>query len=102
MENKQPAAGQTSEADLIEARRSKAAAVRSRGENPFANDVDATSRLMISQVRQLVAAAQLEAPESDGAKYDPGQVESLAGQRSIHVVGRLMLRRGFGKVSFLK
>lgn len=86
----------------MDARRSKADAVRARGEEPFANDVDTTSRLMISEVRQLVESARM-APSEQGAKYDPVQVELLgASQGSVHVVGRLMLRRGFGKVSFLK
>ncbi len=100
IEKKQPSGGHSTEAALIESRRLKAAAVRARGANPYANDVDPSTRVTIANVRHLVAAARDTTLGDD--KYEPETVAALVGERTHHVVGRLILRRGFGKVSFLK
>ena len=93
---------QKSEASLIEARRGKATAVRSRGHNPFANDVDVSDRSMVGDLRHLFSPAQIENAESGAPRYDAAKVAELAGDRLFHVFGRMMARRGFGKASFLR
>ncbi|MEZ4224384.1 MAG: lysine--tRNA ligase [Polyangiaceae bacterium] len=82
---------------LIQARRDKAAAVRARGDNPFANDVSAARRARIADIRAEQAAALLE-PKHE-LRYEPEKIRDL-GQRLI--CGRLVARRGFGKASFLR
>src|SRR6478752_803061 len=85
---------------LIEARRGKAKHLRSRGQNPFANDAAASSRSLLRELREQFAAALLE-PVSE-LRYDPAKVDELAGGREYYVLGRLVSRRGFGKASFLR
>ena len=85
---------------LVDARRGKADNLRSRGQNPFANDVAVTDRSLLRELRVQFAPALLE-PVSE-LRYDPAKVETLAAGREVHVVGRLMARRGFGKASFLR
>jgi lysyl-tRNA synthetase class 2 len=85
---------------LIATRREKAARVRARGENPFANDVDASDRCLTSAIRASFEAALLE-PRS-AQRYEPGRVRELSAERDWHLMGRLVARRDFGKVSFLK
>jgi len=122
--NPPPGTGQT-EAQLIEARKTKARAVRQRGDNPFANDVDASGRTLIEQLRELFAPAELAPdpkqsssddessaqpenaqaetaqPKAD-ARYDAEMVAKLAADRQVRLFGRVMARRGFGKASFLR
>jgi lysyl-tRNA synthetase class 2 len=93
----------TSEESLLEARRRKADAVRARGENPFANDIDGDTRVLLAELRRRAEDARVLGPE--GAKtdrYDAEHVARLVGDQSFHVVGRLMNRRGFGKMVFLR
>ncbi|HKO53200.1 MAG TPA: lysine--tRNA ligase [Polyangiaceae bacterium] len=85
---------------LIEARRGKAEHLRSRGQNPFANDVTDGNRSLLRELREQFASALVE-PVSE-LRYDPAQVEALAGGREYYVLGRLVSRRGFGKASFLR
>jgi lysyl-tRNA synthetase, class II len=85
---------------LIAARRAKAERVREDGANPFANDADVADRTTLLALRGLVAGALLE-PKSE-LRYDPERVRQLSGERSFHVLGRLVGRRGFGKASFLR
>ena len=85
---------------LIHSRRAKAERLRSRGQNPFANDVRASERTTVSALRQLVADAL--AGDAQNQRYDADQVQALAGERQFVVLGRLMARRGFGKVVFLR
>src|SRR5450432_2368820 len=84
---------------LVEARRNKAEQLRSRGQNPFANDAHVADRSLLRELRLLFASALLE-PASE-LRYDPVKVEAIAEGREYHVMGRLMARRGFGKASFL-
>jgi lysyl-tRNA synthetase class 2 len=83
---------------LIASRRAKAARMRERGDNPFANDIDTSDRTLVSEIRRVFAEALLE-PHQE-LRYDAERVGSLAGAASYHVAGRLMARRGFGKASF--
>jgi len=85
---------------LIQVRREKAARVRERGDNPFANDLDASDRVLTSALRQRYAPALLEPAHE--LRYDPERVAQLAGDDEAHVAGRLTARRGFGKASFLR
>ncbi|HTM43368.1 MAG TPA: lysine--tRNA ligase [Polyangiaceae bacterium] len=90
----------SNEEALRAVRHAKAEKLRQRGENPFANDVDTSSRVLVQALRQRCAAALLE-PKHE-LRYDPEKVAQLVGSESITVCGRLMARRGFGKASFLK
>jgi lysyl-tRNA synthetase class 2 len=92
------------EEGLAAARRAKADAIRARKENPFANDVDASDRSIVSELRDRFAGALLDAGEM---RYDAAAVERSAGAGPaggalVHVMGRVVARRGFGKASFLK
>ncbi|MBK8995242.1 MAG: lysine--tRNA ligase [Myxococcales bacterium] len=94
------ASGESGEEGLIQARREKAARVRARGENPFANDLDPSDRVSCRSLRERFQPALLE-PKHE-LRYDPERVAALAGDDEHHVAGRLMARRGFGKASFLR
>jgi len=85
---------------LIEARRGKAEHLRSRGQNPFANDATEANRSLLRDLREQFASALVE-PVSE-LRYDPVKVEELAAGREYYVLGRLVSRRGFGKASFLR
>jgi lysyl-tRNA synthetase, class II len=85
---------------LVEARRNKAEHLRSRGQNPFANDATVSDRSLLRELRELFAPALLEPPSE--LRYDPVQVEAIAAGREFHALGRLIARRGFGKASFLR
>ena len=93
---------QSTEAGLMDARRAKAKKSLDAGNNPFANDVDTADRSWIIDLRRRFAGAKLEATEEEGERYDADKVQSLAGDDSVHVLGRMMSRRGFGKAAFLK
>jgi lysyl-tRNA synthetase, class II len=84
---------------LIAIRREKAERVRAAGKNPFANDVNTADRAMAADIRAEQADALLDPPEE--RRYDPEKVAIKAADRSVHFYGRLIARRGFGKVSFL-
>jgi len=90
---------ESSEEALIQQRREKAARLREQGQNPFANDVRLDKRSTIRELRQKFAAALIDAKE---LRYDPAKVEELGNQESLLVFGRIVLRRGFGKASFIR
>jgi lysyl-tRNA synthetase class 2 len=96
----------SAEESIIEARRAKAARVRSRGENPFANDVvphAGAKTVDIAAARALAEGAR----RADG-KYDETAVKSavsaLAAQAAgvLHVHGRVVALRSAGGISFLR
>ncbi len=91
---------QSSEEALLAIRRAKAEAQRARGENPFPNDIDTSNRAWLGDLRARFAPALIEPVEQ---RYDPTKFAALAteGQRVL-VLGRVMARRGFGKLSFLR
>ncbi len=91
---------ESSEDALIQARREKAERLRARGEDPFANDLDVTARTLVRALREQYASALLE-PKQE-LRYAPEQVAASGEGRTVHVVGRLVARRGFGKASFLR
>jgi lysyl-tRNA synthetase, class II len=84
---------------LIASRRAKAERVRARGENPFANDVDAAGRQQVGALRARFAPALLDPSE---LRYDPARVTELGGGESFTLLGRVTARRGFGKAAFLE
>ena len=90
---------ESSEEALIQQRREKAARLREQGQNPFANDVKLDKRSSVQSLRLKFAPALIDAKE---LRYDPQQVETLGNQESFLVFGRVVLRRGFGKASFIR
>ncbi len=87
---------------IVEARRAKAARVRARGENPFANDVKARlpggQTLDIADVRARAEAAKLDGVDG---KYADEKVKELCGADTFHVRGRVIALRGTGGLTFL-
>jgi lysyl-tRNA synthetase class 2 len=84
---------------IIDARRTKAQRLRGRGENPFANDVRPQlggTTLDLSEVRAIAEPAR-----DPAGKYETARVVSLAGDRMLHVRGRVVTLRSTGKLSFL-
>jgi lysyl-tRNA synthetase class 2 len=75
------------------------AARRARKENPFANDVDTSDRSTVRELRERFGSALTDAKEE---RYDAAAVEAMSGGAGVHVMGRLVARRGFGKASFLR
>lgn len=90
---------ESSEEALIQQRREKAARLREQGQNPFANDVKLDKRSTVHELRLKFAAALIDQKE---LRYDPEKVEALGNQESLLVFGRIVLRRGFGKASFIR
>jgi lysyl-tRNA synthetase class 2 len=90
---------ESSEEALIQQRREKAARLREQGQNPFANDVKLDKRSSVHALRQRFEPALIDAKE---LRYDPAKVEELGQQESLLVLGRIVLRRGFGKASFIR
>jgi lysyl-tRNA synthetase class 2 len=90
---------ESSEEALIQQRREKAARLREAGQNPFANDVRLEKRSTVHELRTRFAPALIDAKE---LRYDPEKVEALGQQESYLVFGRIVLRRGFGKASFIR
>jgi lysyl-tRNA synthetase class 2 len=87
----------TAEDAIIEARRAKAARIRSRGENPFANDVALMGAIdAVGEVRASVAQA-----ESAG-RFATEAVEAIVRGRVFHVCGRVMAVRSAGGLSFVR
>ncbi len=92
--------GAGAEDAMIHSRRQKAERVRGRGENPFANDVNTDNRIRVADLCAQAKGA-LVGSESEH-RYDIEKVQALFGDRVFVVVGRLIARRGFGKVVFLR
>ncbi len=84
-----------SEAQLIEVRKAKAAQVRARGDNPFANDVvgQAPPLSDLAAVR-----ARFDDVRNDAGRYDAA---SVAAHR-FRVAGRVIFVRSFGAMTFIR
>src|ERR1700678_4028541 len=89
----------SAEPAIIEARRTKAARLRTRGENPFANDV--APRLPGSHTTDLGPLRSLAASARDGEKYDTEKVTAFFAAQLFHVRGRVIAHRSTGGLSFL-
>ncbi len=82
---------------IIEGRRAKAARIRARGENPFANDVQRHGAVeAVGDLRRSVASAER------GGKFSPEAVEEIARGRTVHVCGRVVALRSAGGLSFVR
>ena len=79
---------------LIGARKGKAARVRERGENPFANDVTSGAAL----VPMADARAMFDGAKTPEGRHDPAKVEPIA----LRVAGRILFSRSFGGVTFVR
>ena len=94
----------SAEENILEARRAKAARVRARGENPFANDhlnLDGAhggaQTLDISAVRVLANGAK-----DDAGKYAEEKVAAATSGKTFHLHGRVIALRSTGGLSFLR
>lgn len=96
-EEKHSQQSHSSEEAIMKIRAAKAEAVRERGENPFANDVNEETLVDIGLLRRRFDIAKT----SEG-KYEPAQVESIAKGESAHIAGRIVASRTFGKASFVR
>lgn len=95
-----PEARHSAEENILEARRVKAARIRERGENPFANDVvphGTAETLDISAARVLANGAKDEA-----GKYVDEKVLAATSGKIVHVRGRVVALRSTGGLSFLR
>jgi len=90
---------ESGEEALLLARRQKLETLRERGQNPFANDADASDRTLVAELRTTFASALENAAE---LRYQADKVLALSAGRRLHVMGRIVARRGFGKASFLR
>ena len=96
--------GHSAEQAIIDARRAKAARMRTRGANPFANDV--VPRLGgrtadISEAR-LAAASGRDERDETGRRYDEARVRAAVGDALWHVRGRVIALRSTGGLSFVR
>jgi lysyl-tRNA synthetase, class II len=89
----------SAERTIIDGRKAKAEALRSKGQNPFANQLgDAAAKTMELAAIRVKAASTASA---DG-KFEEGAVATLFGTESVHVRGRVIAYRTAGGLSFLK
>ncbi|WP_437280658.1 lysine--tRNA ligase [Sorangium sp. So ce375] len=108
---KEAAEAARAEETLIATRKAKAARLRARGENPFANDVTEGEPLVeLAAVRARFDGARAAAepgpeggaPGRPGAsaadRYDPARVEPIP----LRVAGRVLFVRSFGGVTFVR
>jgi lysyl-tRNA synthetase class 2 len=97
----QGAATGAAEQAIIDARRAKAARLRDRGENPFANDVGAKIAGSTTHDIDAVRALADSNAKVDG-KYVEEKVRAAANGRVFHVRGRVVALRSTGGLSFLR
>jgi lysyl-tRNA synthetase, class II len=93
---------------IMDARREKARLIREVAKvgdrpewNPFANDVkprlEGGRTIDIGDARALAEAAK-----DGGGKYDDASVRRAAGEKPLHVRGRVVVMRSTGELSFLR
>ncbi len=91
----------TAEHALTDVRRAKAARLRERNENPFANDVVPRTlgarTLDVAEVRACAAVAR-----DDAGKYPDDKVKAATGGQTFHIRGRIIAFRSTGGLSFLR
>jgi lysyl-tRNA synthetase, class II len=90
----------SAEQAIIASRRHKAGRIRSRGENPFANDVQPTGDARTLDITEVRALAQ-DACDAAG-RYEEARVRALAGDAAVHVRGRVVALRSTGGLSFAR
>jgi lysyl-tRNA synthetase, class II len=82
---------------IIEGRRKKAEAVRTRGQNPFANDLAAQPEPLAT------LRARFDAARKEDGKYDPERLAPLSAEAGhAQVAGRIVFFRSFGKGCFYR
>ena len=86
----------TAEDEIISVRREKAAKVRARGENPFANDL-----AKHGPVNPVAAVREHAAPARREGRYPTEEVDKLP-KATFHVCGRVIALRSTGGLSFLR
>jgi lysyl-tRNA synthetase, class II len=94
-----PAQATSSEEGLVAARRAKAAALREQGGNPFPSVEPNPDRQFIGDLRRAYASALVDVTEQ---RYSPEAFEALPRPGNVVVYGRVVSRRGFGKLTFLR
>jgi lysyl-tRNA synthetase, class II len=82
---------------ILAARAAKAAAVRARGENPFANDLYPSALEGLADLRARFVTAL-----GQDKKYDAAKAAEIAAGRPVHVAGRVVASRAVGKLCFLR
>ena len=87
--------GQKTEQELVDVRKGKAARVRERGANPFANDV-LEGELPLTPLGEV--RAKFDDVKNDKGRFDADAVE----ERPFRVVGRILFLRSMGGVSFIR
>jgi lysyl-tRNA synthetase class 2 len=92
--------GSSAEQALMDARRAKAARLRDRKENPFANDVVPRTGGKTVDVAELRARAA--AGKDAGGKYAEDKVKKATSGETFHVRGRVIAFRSTGGLSFLR
>ncbi len=91
----------SAEQALIDARRAKAARLRGRNENPFAND--AVPRIPGSKTVDVTdLRARAEGAKGDGGKYVEEKVKEATKGETFHVRGRVIAFRSAGGLTFIK
>ncbi|MDB4944334.1 MAG: Lysyl-tRNA synthetase [Labilithrix sp.] len=96
----QAPAGSSNEQALIDVRRGKAARLRARNENPFANDVVPRSggrTVDLAELRTLAASGKDAA-----GKFAEDKVKAATAGQTFHVRGRVIAFRSTGGLSFLR
>ncbi|MDI1481551.1 lysine--tRNA ligase [Polyangium sp. y55x31] len=88
------AATQHAEETLIAVRKEKAAKIRERGENPFANDVTSGEPL----VDLASARARFDGAKNAAGRYDAEKVAP----EPLRIAGRVLFLRQMGGVSFVR
>jgi lysyl-tRNA synthetase class 2 len=87
----------SAEASIVDARRAKAARVRDRGENPFANDV-----ARVSPVDDIADVRKSAGPPDSEGRHAAASVVQAVGERAFHVCGRVVALRSTGGLSFAR
>jgi lysyl-tRNA synthetase class 2 len=90
----------SAEESILQARRAKAARLRSRGENPFANDVEPRGGARTVDIGAARAIA--DGGRHPDGKYDEAAVKSAAAGAVLHLRGRVVALRSTGGLSFLR
>ncbi len=93
-------AGSSAEQALIDVRRAKAARLRARKENPFANDAvprAGGTTVDLRDLRERAAAAK-----DDAGRFAEEKVREATAGEIFHVRGRVIAFRSTGGLSFLR
>ncbi len=89
-----------SEEAILAARRSKAEALRQRGELPYANVIAARGEAHLVDIADARALA--DAAKGEGGRYEAEAVQNACAGKRVHVKGRVLALRSTGGLSFLR